>query len=565
MNWVENGDFKSQAAWKPQVTTKPGREGQDAAYLESSKFDWVAYEQDVKLPQPPPPAIEVSGWMKCQDVKVAGLHDWEMARITVTFYDAQGQRAGDWPSDVARLRDSHEWDFYSNQYHVPPGAATARIGLILDHCQGKAWYSGLQCFVYDYDFKPLPVGASTHPHLKPPTLVKSDNWIMDGDFETPGSSDWGMAHVTGNGHDSIHCIMVMNDAPSWNLASQDISFPGRSPVAVVYGGWVKTADVVRGKETWEAARLGIDFRDATGKQVGGWQDSVCKVTGTTDWTYYEKKFTLPAGTAQVHVDAGLGNCTGKAWFDDLTLTLLDAEGAKISATHLTEQRTDTSDWYAFQPPAKISDAPLDLSFLNEKTAGSHGFVTVKDGHFAFKDGARVKFWGTDIVGPKIFMEHAEADQVAARMAKLGINLVRLHFLDNNWGDHSLFDPKADNTQIFLPDSLDKMDYLIGALKKNGIYVYPDWSVGRKFRSGDDVPGASELEDGSKTVIHFSRRVIELNKKYAEELLTHVNPYTGLALKDDPVYVGNEIVNESSIFCGFGEQKMPEPFWAELQK
>jgi hypothetical protein len=141
----------------------------------------------------------------------------------------------------------------------------------------------------------------------------------------------------------------------------------------------------------------------------------------------------------------------------------------------------------------------------------------------------------------------------------------MHFLDNNWGNISLFDPTADNTQVFNPDSLDKMDYLIAALKKQGIYVYPDWSVGRKYREGDKVDGYNELEEGAKTVIHFSRRIIDLNKKYAEMLLTHVNPYSGMALKDDPVYVGNEIVNESSIFCGFGEQKFPQPFWDELQK
>ena len=40
--------------------------------------------------------------------------------------------------------------------------------------------------------------------------------------------------------------------------------------------------------------------------------------------------------------------------------------------------------------------------------------------------------------------------MAERMAKMGVNLVRLHFLDNDWGE-SLFDPQADNTQVFLPD------------------------------------------------------------------------------------------------------------------
>jgi hypothetical protein len=446
------------------------------------------------------------------------------------------------------------------------GAATAKVSIVLDHCAGEGWFTGLKMTVYDYDLKPLPAGSNqTHPDRKPPAEYRTGNWLLNPGFEIPGSMDWDQAPIVPGGHQSLHCLYEQNDVPAWTLSSQDVPFQGQAPAQIVYSGWVKTQGVTPGKNPWEVARLGVDFRDDANKQVGGWQAEAAEVSGTTDWAYYEKKYPVPPGATAVHVDVGLGNCLGQAWFDDLALTLLNAQGQTISVNRRTQQVTDTSDWYTFTPPPAASDAPLDLSALNEAPAGGHGFVTNRGGHFNFADGTRARFWGTDIVGPRLFMPHAEADQVAARMAKLGINLVRLHFLDNNWGEQSLFDPRADNTQTFQPESLEKLDYLISALKKNGVYVYPDWSVGRKYREGDQVPGYNELEEGAKTVIHFSRRVIELNKKYAQMLLTHVNAYTGLALKDDPAYVGNEIVNESSIFCGFGEQKFPDPFWDELQK
>jgi len=563
LNWLVNGDFKSKIAWSGYVNLQPGKDDKPSLYIENTKADWTSASQKVVMPQPAPPTLEISGWLKTEKV-VKGSKDWETARMTVVFYDKAGVRLGDWPPPIAQVQDTHDWDFYSNQYAVPAGTSWAVIECSLGNAMGKVWFSDLKCLAYDFDLKPLTPGSPAHPDRKPPSVLKSDNWISNPGFEIPGSMEWGQAHLAGGGHQSAHCDLLVNEAPSWNLSQQDLNLGDVKPAYVVYGGWVKTAKVVRGKEEWEAARLGIDFRDANGKQVGGWQDSVCKVVGDTDWTYYEKKFVLPAGTGQIHVDAGLGNCVGKAWFDDLSLTLYDASDKKITAVRVTEQATDTSDWYPYASPAKISDAPLDLSYLNEKPAGTRGFVAVRGGHFAFADGTRIKFWGTDGVGPNLFVGHEEADATALRMAKLGINLVRLHFLDNDWGEKNIFDPKADNTQTFNPDTLDQLDYLIAALKKNGIYVYPDWSVGRKFRPGDKVPAYSELEDGSKTVIHFSRRIIDLNKKYAEMLLTHVNAYTGMALKDDPVYVGNEIVNESSIFCGFGEQKFPEPYWDELQ-
>ncbi len=409
-----------------------------------------------------------------------------------------------------------------------------------------------------------PAGTrETQPNRKTPANYQTDNWLFDPGFETPGSYAWLMARVAAEGHESLHSLYAENAPPSWNLACQDVSFQGTHPAHVVYSGWVKTEGVVPGVNPQEAARLGLYFRDDQDRRLGGWQDPVCKVTGTTGWTYYEKRYDVPPGTESAHVAAGLGNGSGKAWFDDLSLALLDQDGKKMEVSRVDRQASDTSDWYAFQPPPAATDAPLDLSFLNDAPAGKHGFVTVKDGRFAFADGTAARFWGAVVVGADNFLSHEEADQRAERMAKMGVNLVRLHFLDNDWGE-SLFDPQADNTQVFRSASLDKMDYLIAALKKRGIYVYPDWSVGRKFRAGDQVPGSGELEMGAKTVIHFSRRIIELNKKYAELLLTHVNPYTGLALKDDPVYVGNEIVNESSIFSGFWEQKFPQPFWDDLQ-
>ena len=68
-------------------------------------------------------------------------------------------------------------------------------------------------------------------------------------------------------------------------------------------------------------------------------------------------------------------------------------------------------------------------------------------------------------------------------------------------------------------------------------------------------GYQDLQEGAKGVIHFDPRIIELNQLYAKEILNHPNPYTGMTLAQDPVYVGNEIVNESSIFTDFQRAKL----------
>lgn len=565
LNWLVNGDFKSAGGWTGEtIVTQPGREGKPAAYLENTQLTWNERDQKVTLPQPLPPAIEISGWLKTEKV-VKGANDWEMARITVVFYDEKGNRVGDWPAPIAEIQGTHDWDFYSNQYNPPKGTAYASVGISLGNCTGKAWFSDVRFLVYDYDLKPLAQGQTPRPEHKPVVSQKSDNWLLNPGFETPGGGDWTNAHIGAPGHQSLHCLAFANDQAAWTLASQNVSFKDKAPAFVVYSGWMKTKDVVAGGHDWETARFGIDFHDANSKQVGGWQDSVCKVVGTTDWTYYEKKYTVPVGATQASVDCGLGNCTGKAWVDDLSVKLLDAQGNVISTIVQSEQVSDTSGWYTYKSPAKPSDAALDLSFLNDKPAGTHGFVSVKNGHFTFADGTRVRFWGSDLVGPNNFPSHEQADALAERLSKLGVNLIRFHMPECSWSDNNFFDPKADNTLTLKPDQVEKFDYLVAALKKNGIYFYPDWLVDRKFRSGDGVAAYRELDPGAKGANHFDPKIIELTKKYAEQLLGHPNPYTGMALKDDPAYVGNEIVNESSIFSGFGEQKFPEVYWDEFQK
>ena len=565
LNWVKNGDFQAPGNWSGNLVTEPEDSGKPAAFLQNNAPTWTECDQKIVMPQPPPPAIEISGRLKTENV-VRGANDWEVARITVVFCDDKGNRLGDWPAPVAEVEGTKDWDFYSNQYSVPPQTAWVTLGISLGNCTGKAWFSDLRLFAYDYDQKPLPPGQAAHPSRKPPAASRTENWLLNPDFETPGGSDWTQARIAGPGHQSLHCLSFHNEKPSWTLCAQDVSFRGQTPVSVAYSGWLKTQDVRQGQQNWEAARLGIDFRDANGQQLGGWQGSVCAVTGTSDWTYYEKNYAVPPGTALAHVDAGLGNCTGRSWVDDLSLKLLDAKGKPIPITLQTQQVSDTSDWYAFQAPPRLSDTALDLSFLNEKPAGRHGFVAVKGGHFTFADGTRVRFWGTDLVGPNDFPTHEQADEVAAQLARLGVNLIRFHMPDASWmPENNFFDPGSDNTLTLKPEQVEKFDYLVSALKKNGIYFYPDWLVDRKFREGDGVAAWRELEPGAKGVIHFDPRVMELTQKYAQELLGHKNPYTGMALKDDPAYVGNEIVNESSIFSGFGEQKFPEVYWKELQK
>ncbi len=225
-----------------------------------------------------------------------------------------------------------------------------------------------------------------------------------------------------------------------------------------------------------------------------------------------------------------------------------------------------SAWVPFEYP--WDDAPLDLSFLYraEAPAGKHGFLTVKGDHFAFEDGARARFWGTCFNSAANFPTHEHAEKVARRLAKFGLNMMRTHQLDAEWATPNIFQfTKGElprDTLTLDPESLERLDYFIYCLKQHGIYIYLDHHCYRRFKPGDGVDAVDLLPKSAKPYSNFDSRMIELQKKYAHDLWTHVNPYTGLAYRDDPAIALVNLANENDLFS---QNVTLEPYRSRLEE
>ncbi|HEY3328736.1 MAG TPA: cellulase family glycosylhydrolase [Capsulimonadaceae bacterium] len=213
----------------------------------------------------------------------------------------------------------------------------------------------------------------------------------------------------------------------------------------------------------------------------------------------------------------------------------------------------------------------DMSFLNAKPAGINGAIVVKDGHFVeSKTGARVRFVGTNFTFEANFPPHDEADKVAAHLAKLGINIVRIHHHDQN--NRPLWDHSAPGTTKMSPDGLDRLDYLIAALKRNGIYVNLNLHVSRQYSPADGFPeSVSHMpEPYDKRIDNIDRHMIDLQKQFAKDYLDRVNPYTKLSYTADPCVAVVEINNENSLVSWAVSdrnkffQALPEPFHTDVE-
>lgn len=228
--------------------------------------------------------------------------------------------------------------------------------------------------------------------------------------------------------------------------------------------------------------------------------------------------------------------------------------------------------------AEPNKGVLNYAHLLDAPAGKHGFVESRKGHFYFEDGTRARFLGFNVAARSNTPDHETADKMAERFASMGVNMIRLHAADGPIGEEPgswssckeapLIDYESGSSRKFNKEGLDRFDYFAAKLKEKGIYLHIDLIVSREFLEADglDYPGGAP--SCIKRHCMYNERLIQLQKEYAKELLCHVNPYTGLALIDDPAVVTVQINNEDSAIkwpMGADDGEQMKPYRDEVQR
>ncbi len=229
-------------------------------------------------------------------------------------------------------------------------------------------------------------------------------------------------------------------------------------------------------------------------------------------------------------------------------------------------RPETDRWPEFVIPwDDTSESITDMSFLLHKPAGKYGFVEARDGHFRLGNGERWKIWGQNITLAVPCPPMESAPRIARRMAKFGINCLRLHHIDHRWPEGILmrhssgtaapigrdmgvpWDGRGESTRALDPEAMVRLDWFLKCCRDNGIYIDFNLNVSRNFTEADGVREPDLLGFG-KASTYFDERLVYLQKEYARQLLTHVNPFTGLRYADDPAVAIVELLNENSLLA-----------------
>ncbi|WP_435010254.1 hypothetical protein P12x_001505 [Tundrisphaera lichenicola] len=421
------------------------------------------------------------------------------------------------------------WTHVSRRFPITPKTRLAILSVGLIGATGVLEIDGMT-------IDPIPIGGK-------PTI----DLVSNGDFEMgdPAPAHWLLDHGTHRvspGHQSPAALELKgNGARAYSGLAVPVRGMDSLEVSVV-----TRASGLRGAT---GAMASIFFLDDLGHPLPGMEQGTpaLRFSGTTPWQPSRSVVDVPRGAARALIQFEKASAFGTLWIDDVRVVAKGGPGFQWNPDHVD---AEALGWLPVAPSPEIAEkSALDASGLLDAPAGKHGRVVVKDGRFAFEKGGRARFFGVTLLPPTAYPEPEIAEVLADRLARSGVNLVRLGDLDVPLGPtRSLFDDARDDTKELDPAALARLEHLIAAFKARGIYVAIELQSGRKFRDGDDsIPNARQLPPGGGAAAAFDLAVREAALKAAEALLGHTNPETGLALRDDPVLAWVTLAGELSLF------------------
>ncbi|GAA4089910.1 hypothetical protein [Mucilaginibacter panaciglaebae] len=213
----------------------------------------------------------------------------------------------------------------------------------------------------------------------------------------------------------------------------------------------------------------------------------------------------------------------------------------------TKAQVPDKSWWTFsylqnQSPQKDL---LNLRSLNEHFAGEHGFIQLSaDGNsFVNSKQQEVRFWACNGGSLAAGFDDKKLDSLARFLAKMGVNIIRYHGAIN---------PHGKNTRLMEVDTTEARSIwrCVAAMKKQGIYtvISPYWPANGHM--GGWIPAEWGIDgysgkDDMWEVLYFNKRMKESYKAWVKYLYTTPNPYTKVALKDEPAVAVIQVINEDS--------------------
>ncbi len=344
------------------------------------------------------------------------------------------------------------------------------------------------------------------------------------------------------------------------------------------------------------------YNSATGEAIGAGEPGAAASTGGLqpygyvryagahfpEWTVLDETFTanLPPGADSLGIDlAIIGH--GPLWVDDLRLF---SDSPTAVETRSSTDGTTWSDWTGLSEPPRpfaenqvaigspqgrylqfrvhlstadsawtpriselaftfarafpftidLVDAQRRVFLPPKDPVGRHGRVAIgASGRLQFEDGTAARFWATQNTD----LLNGRGADICAFADAFGFNMVKTQRSYNLGED------------IRDPGIIGHFDSLIAECGPRGIYVYLRFWAVRRIIDADTLDNAKFNTHGVGSEEFFNPQLLDITKQYVTDVLTHVNPYTGVAIGADPAVVFVEYLNEEGMVQAFIADKL----------
>lgn len=326
--------------------------------------------------------------------------------------------------------------------------------------------------------------------------------------------------------------------------------PGSRTLFLLHAADAPTGGMAAQLECLKTDGLTETFPIIAGSQVGSAgagsaPSAAYEIEEQGDAHWYVAAFPLPEQTRTVRIRHAQSEGDGKYW---LLGAACSEQAIPLRASNGDFTLKNGKDWRRMTVKLDVvAGSALDLSaFTVDAPAGKHGRVVVRDGHFQFagRPGTPVRFHGANLCFSSCFPTREQAEIIARRLARQGFNAVRFHHFDQ-----LLVKKLPNDSGVIDPAQLDRMEYLVSALKNAGIYITLDLYTIRTSMPGE----LAAFPEGLRKYDPLNHKIAMLLypeararfKAFVTSLLTHRNPYTGMTWAEDPVFSHISVLNENN--------------------
>jgi mannan endo-1,4-beta-mannosidase len=261
------------------------------------------------------------------------------------------------------------------------------------------------------------------------------------------------------------------------------------------------------------------------------------VAVTTRWQSYTFAYTPAASDSNMLLTFNLAGDTGQVSLTQVGLRTPagDPPQPKATSTPLaTPTRTPTSaPPISPQPTATATPAPSSSAFVTRQ--GSTLYFNGKPFRFA---GPNIYWLG--LTDNQTYPSTSRVDNALAAAKTMGATVVRAHTLGISVGCGNCLEPSLNH---FNDQAFNSIDYAVAKARQDGLHLIIPLTDNYHYFHGGKHTFTDWVGDGNENDFYTNSTVIADFETYIAHLLNHVNPRTGIALKNDPTIMAWETGNE----------------------